>query len=143
MNLTNLLEPFQEILNDNAVEIETLTATNLSLHHSIDDLLQSLKEITLERNELLDQLEDLTAPEEPEDDITEDTLEYINTLFQEATDEPISEAKIPVIPVSNVIDSIIARTLVDMDRGKQARINTNEMLNLLSFKTSWENLKSK
>ena len=143
MNLTNLLEPFQEILNDNVVEIETLTATNISLHHSIDDLLQSLREVTLERNELLDQLEDLTAPKESEDDTEEGTVEYINTLLQEATDEPISEAKIPVIPVSNVIDSIIARTLVDMDRGKQARINTNEMLNLLSFKTSWENLKSK
>jgi len=141
MNLTNLLEPFQVILNEKTIEIEALNAEKLSLLKQIDALLTALKEAKIENTELEENFAELNSlygstPEEIK-------VDQVNTLLQEAVNTESVKPRTPVIPMVETIDSIIARSLIIMDQGNQPRISTHDMLDLHELRHRWITLNRK
>ena len=64
-------------------------------------------------------------------------IEHINSLFQQATQGTLDQPQTSVVPIVETINSVIARSLITMDQGKEPRINVQDMLNLQELSHRW------
>ena len=144
MNLKSLIEPIEEEMEAQLLQIDLLATANDVLENQIKEITAALTEainIIHSLNADIDHLTDESCePDEERVDYDADTvneeLQYASQV--EAKDEfDIGTKEQIVVPVKETVDSIIADTLIQFDSHKVGMLAIDDLLKLAEFKRVW------